>query len=304
MTGPVTGSGDGTDERAEVEQSGGDAAAERAARRPSPTSRARRIGGISRPAGGRATDDAAAEAQEAAPTAPGSPAVTLGKAPAVPAQDAEHVDGDVVGHATGDADLDVDGNVVGDPGPADSPGATVAGSPRAAVAVPAWLRWLPAAALGAAALVMLVFFAVTAHGVWWGRPSANTVRDQVLSAAKSCMVATNSWNYKTLAADEAKGAQCTTGTRTTEYRNGMEKVVAKYAAKLQASQVAQVSTAGVSGVSSDGRSWTVLVVGQLDIRQKSNTKGSTDPFAALVRMDKVGGRWLMAQLQEVSGPSS
>lgn len=288
MTGPVTGPGDGADEQSAAEQPGAETAADRgAAPRPSPTSRARRIGGISRPAGARTTGDTAGEPGDvaapsppSAPTTPGAPAVTLGKAPAVPDTDAA-------------AD---DEAAAADDGAADD-------EPRA-TDVPAWLRWLPAAALGAAALVMLVFFAVAAHGVWWGRPSANAVRDQVLSAAKSCMVATNSWSYKTLAADETKGAQCTTGARTTQYRNGMEKVVRKYAVKLQASQVAQVSTAGVSGVSSDGRSWTVLVVGQLVIRQKSDPKGRTDPFAAVVRMDKVGGRWLMAQLQEVSGPSS
>lgn len=290
MTGPATGPGDGTDDASTTpEQPAPGPADHGAARRPSPTSRARRIGGISRPTGGRATGAPAHPEDDAPPTTPGAPAVALGKAPAVPAAEPAEADS-------------------ADTQPAETASTETASTEpapsRATVEIPAWLRWLPAAALGAAALIMLVFFLISAHGVWWGRPSANAVRDQVLSAAKSCMVATNSWNYKTLAADEAKGAQCTTGTRTTQYRNGMEKVVKKYAAKLQASQVAQVSTAGVSGVSSDGRSWTVLVVGQLDIRQKSDPKGRTDPFAALVRMDKVGDRWLMSQLQEVSGPSS
>jgi hypothetical protein len=117
-------------------------------------------------------------------------------------------------------------------------------------------------------------------------------------------VATNSWHYNSFAADEAKGVACTTGSRTSDYKNAMEHVIKPLAVKLQASQVAQVNYAGISDVSPDGDSWNVLIVGQLTVRQKTNPQGRQDPFAALVRMDRVHGQWLMARIQEVAGPAA
>lgn len=239
-------------------------------RRTSPTRRARRIGGLSRPVPGTpARADSAAE-----PVAAPDPAT------------ARELEAAAAGRVPADTE-------VPDEEPAPARGE-----------VPTWLRWLPAGALTLAAVIMLVFFLIVSHGVWWGRPSAQTVRDQVLAAAKSCTVATNSWNYQSLAADEAKGVACTTGSRTSDYQKAMQKVIKPLAVKLQASQVAQVNYAGLSDVSPDGHSWNILIVGQLTVRQKSNPQGRQDPFAALVRMDQVHGQWLMARIQEVAGPAA
>lgn len=176
---------------------------------------------------------------------------------------------------------------------------------RVVVEVPAWLRWLPALALGLAAIVMIVYFAIVSHGVWWGKPSANAVRDQVLSSAKQCFADANTYHYTSLKADEAKGAACTTGTWHTNYLKAMSKLVNGAAKARHAVQVAQVGQAGISSVSADGRTWTIFVVGQLDIHATGiSSKGRTDPVAALVQMVRVEGRWRIAQLQEVAGPTS
>jgi hypothetical protein len=255
-------------------------------RRSSPTSRARRIGGLSRPQRPGETTEP----------------VELTKS----AEDAVRPIPEPAAGSTDTAKPAVRGLERAE-APKREPDATAepdAESTAAASPAPVWLRWLPAGALSLAAVVMLVFFLVVSHGVWWGRASGQTVRDEVLAAAKSCTAATNSWHFNSFAADEAKGVACTTGSRTTDYKKAMEQVIKPLATKLQASQVAQVNYAGISDVSPDGNSWNILVVGQLTIRQKSNPQGRQDPFAALVRMDDVHGQWRMARIQEVAGPAA
>jgi hypothetical protein len=79
--------------------------------------------------------------------------------------------------------------------------------------------------------------------------------------------------------------------------------VKSQAASRHVVQVAQVGEAGISNVSADGRTWTVFVVGQLNIHYTGLPKGRTDPVAALVQMVRADGQWRIAQLQEVAGPT-
>jgi hypothetical protein len=185
-------------------------------------------------------------------------------------------------------------------------------------------RWLPAAVLVAAAVTMIVLLATFSHSVWWAKPSSatgppatgtskggvtgnggavNELRERVLAAAKQCVVATNQYNYKTLDADEAAGAKCTTGVQTSRYKSAMEHLIRKTAIKIKASQVAQINTAGIESVTADGKQWSIVVYGQLAIHN-ANVKARTDPFAAVARMDYVNGKWLMADLQTLQEPSS
>lgn len=173
-------------------------------------------------------------------------------------------------------------------------------APAAAAAPSSRLRWLPALVLTLAALAMAAFFAVESHGVWWARPSANAVRDQVLAAAKTCVVAANSYSYQDFDTAEQKGAACTTGPQTQRYRNAMNQLKPK-ATKLKATQVAQVNAAGVAQISQDGSQWTVLVFGQLSVHAtQTGPKGRIDPFGAVVRMDHVDGEWLMSSIEPIS----
>lgn len=178
--------------------------------------------------------------------------------------------------------------------PAPAPPAAAAPSRRSG------LRWLPALVLTLAALAMAAFFAIESHGVWWARPSSNAVRDEVLAAAKTCVVAANSYSYKDFATAERKGAACTTGPQTKRYEDAMASLRAK-ATKLKATQVAQVNAAGVAQISQDGGQWTLLVFGQLSVHAtQTGPKGRIDPFGAVVRMDHVGGKWLMSSIEPIS----
>lgn len=170
-------------------------------------------------------------------------------------------------------------------------------------AAPAWLRWVPAIALSACAVAMLVIIAVSAHGVWYAKPSTAGTRDKVLAAAKKCTSLTNTYNYKTLAADEKRGLACTTGQWTAQYKSALEKIVKPTAAKLKATQTVQINAAGVESVSSDASQWTTIVYGQLTINQSGATP-RVDPFAAVVRMDKVKSTYLVSKIDLITNPSS
>ncbi|WP_375502967.1 hypothetical protein [uncultured Jatrophihabitans sp.] len=168
--------------------------------------------------------------------------------------------------------------------------------------VPAWLRWVPAIVLSLCAVAMIVIIAVAAHGVWYAKPSTSTARDKVLAAAKRCTAVANTYNYKTLAADEKRGLACTTGAWTAQYKSALEKIVKPTATQLKASQTVQINSAGVESVTNNGKQWTTIVYGQLTINQAAATP-RIDQFAAIVRMDKVKSSYLVSKIDLVTNPS-
>jgi hypothetical protein len=183
---------------------------------------------------------------------------------------------------------------------------TAAGAARTATR---W-RWLPAGVLIAAAVIMAVLLATFSHSVWWAKPSAaavqntrNELRDRVLAAAKQCVVATNKYNYQTIDADEAAGLKCTTGVQSTRYKSAMEHLIRGPANKIKASQVPQINSAGIESITANGKQWSIVVYGQLAIHNV-NVKSRTDPFAAVVRMNYVHGKWLMSDVGTLAEPTS
>jgi hypothetical protein len=178
------------------------------------------------------------------------------------------------------------------------------GQPTVVVAVPAWLRWAPAGVLTAGALVMAILLVTFSHGVWWAKTSGSVQREKVLAAAKTCVAASNSYKYTQLDAFETKALACATGTFRTQLRTTIEKLIKVNAPQLKASQTAQISRGGIETITKSGQQWTVLLFGQLAVTNTNYPKGRTDPFAAQVRMQKVGGKWLMSDLKTVSTPLS
>ena len=181
--------------------------------------------------------------------------------------------------------------------------AEAGGAPATVTQVPEWLRWAPAVVLSVCAVAMIVIIAVSAHGVWYAKPSTSAQRDQVLAAAKKCMAAANTYNYKTLAADEKRGLACTTGAWTTQYKSALEKIVKPTATKLKASQTVQINAAGVESVTGSGKQWTTIVYGQLTINQSGATP-RIDRFAAIVRLDKVKSRYLVSKIDLITNPDA
>jgi hypothetical protein len=257
-------------------------AAPPAPRKPSPAaaaaSRARRIGG--RPAGAPRPSPAPTGAKTA-PEEGAEPTTSLRKPPARKAAPAA------------------------EPTPV-APDRDAAGGPD----VPVWLNWAPAAVLSVGAVVMAILLIVFSHGVWWGpspddKPNAATVnqqRERILAAAKTCVVAANDYAYTDLDGYEKRALACTTGALTGKLRTTIESLVKAKAPQLKAKQTTQISRGGVQTVSPDGKQWTLLVFGQLSVVNANYPKGRTDPFGAEVTMEKVGGRWVMSDLNTVSAP--
>lgn len=236
-------------------------------------SRARRIGG--RPVSGPkppAQDAGAAKTEPVAPAPP--PAPSLRKEPPAAPVGAER------------------------PAPAGGP------------EVPAWVNWAPAGVLTVGAVVMAILLLVFSHGVWWGpspdaKPAAariNQQREQILAAAKSCVVAANDYAYTDLDGYERRALACTTGALTGKLRTTIEKLVKDKAPQLKAKQTTRITRGGVETVSPDGKQWTLLIFGQLSVVNANYPKGRTDPFGAQVKMEKAGGKWVMSDLNTVSAP--
>jgi Mce-associated membrane protein len=188
----------------------------------------------------------------------------------------------------------------------DTAGAVVAPgvepAPARVVAVPDWLRWLPAAVVSAAAIAMAVLLVVFSHGVWWAKPSSASVRDRVLAAAKTCMTAINTYKYTELDAYERRALACTTGAFTGDLRQAIQSIVKVKAPQLKASQTISVHDVGIESV--NGNHWTVLVFAQVDLKSITYPKGSQTPYAAEVDLEKVGGKWLLSRETTLGGTSS
>jgi hypothetical protein len=258
-----------SDVERETEQETVEEPAAQPPRAASAAARARRIGGRVGPRPAPTADG------EAAP-----PAVELGKPPKA------------------------DKPLGAEPSSRKEPAATPTDAPAAVAVIPGWLRWLPAEVLAAAAVIMAVLMIVFSHGVWWAKSSGNHVREEMLAAAKTCTVKTNTYKYTALPAYSAAVKQCTTGRLTGQIDRTISTVIKKYAGPLKAVQTAQISRGAIESVSPHGKQWTVLVFGQLSVVNSNEPKGRTDPFAAEVTMEKVHGKWLMSGLQTVATPLS
>jgi hypothetical protein len=175
---------------------------------------------------------------------------------------------------------------------------------------PAWLNWAPAGVLSVGAVVMAVLVIVFSHGVWWGPDASRTpaggakLREQVLAAAKTCVAATNTYKYTDMDTFETKALACTTGVFRGQLKSTIDSIIRVNAPKLKASQTPQINRGGIEAVSPDGRQWTILLYGQLSVTNSNDPQPRTDPFAAQVRMERVGGKWLISALTTVATPLS
>ena len=172
----------------------------------------------------------------------------------------------------------------------------------------AWVTWLPAGVLGVGALIMAVLLLLFSHGVWWGPtpPAQNTAnvqkaREQVLAAATSCVVTFYQYSYKDIPGYEKKALACTSGALTDQLKKAIETQVGPVATKLKSVQNAQINNVGIESVTPDGQ-WVVLAFGQLSVTNTNVPSGRTDPFAAELRVQQVGGKWVLVNIQSIGTP--
>ena len=149
--------------------------------------------------------------------------------------------------------------------------------------------------------MLAVFCVIQGKGVWWDKAHVADERTQVLAAAKTCIAATTSYDYRKLKDSEAAGVTCSTGAFATQYKQAMETVVAKLAPQSQTVQTFQIAHAGIESVSDDGKQWVVLLYGQQSVTNKTTgaTKPRLDILSARATMVKVGGSWKVSKLDRV-----
>lgn len=126
----------------------------------------------------------------------------------------------------------------------------------------------------------------------------NAKQEQVLAAAKKCFATVNSYDYRKLDGLAAKDAACLTGKFKSQFATYLKKTIIALAPKAKAVQTAQVNKAGIVSVNRDGSQWTTLIYGQLVQSNTSTAKGTprTDLFGAVVTMDRVAGRYLISKV--------
>ena len=231
-------------------------------RRPSPTSRARRIGGrpTPRPAGTPATAPVEAPAERERDT---TPVVTMTKAsPQEPRR-----------AATG----------------------------RSGRGLPLTWIPAGVLALGVLVLLVILVIA-SHGVYWAKPDDSSGARmarqEQVLAAAKKCFAQINTYDYRKLDGLMAKDLACTTGTFTNDLRTTLNTQIIPLAPKLKATQTAQVNKAGVASVSRSGNQVVTLIYGQLAQTNSTTAKQSPriDVVGAVVTVDKVGDQWLISKI--------
>jgi hypothetical protein len=243
---------------------------EQPARRPSPTSRARRIGG--RPVPQPSARPKPSTDESSAPVAPPRPTVDK---PTPPRPDLRK-----------SSDVPAVSDV------ADDPAAQRTGDR---------VRWLPAGILAAAAIAVLVLLVIASHGVYWAKSDYSGARaakqEQVLAAAKQCFATVNTYDYRKLTGLVGKDLACTTGGFKTTLQKALQTTILAKAPKLKAVQTAQVDRAGIVSVTPDGKQWTTLIYGHLTLSNTTTAKSSrTDLFGAKVTMDQVGSQYLISSV--------
>lgn len=168
------------------------------------------------------------------------------------------------------------------------------------------LRWLPSILAGAVAAVLLAITVWQSHGVWWAKSSTQSTRTatrtEVLAAAKTCGAVVVSYDYRNLAASKSAGVACVTGAFKTKYIQAMDTTITKLAPQTKTVQTFQIAKAGVQSVSGDGKQWVVLIYGQQSVTNSSTPANQPrqDVLSIQATLDKVGAKWLISAVQEVS----
>ena len=129
--------------------------------------------------------------------------------------------------------------------------------------------------------------------------SSTKDREAALNAAKEYSALVLTYNYQHLAADRDRAAAHLTGRFAEDYKKAMNEVVAVQAPKVKAVVEGQVESAGLEAVSGSGKQVTVIVFGQQKVTNSALTQPRTDIVRLRVVLDRVGGQWKIAKVDQI-----
>ena len=149
--------------------------------------------------------------------------------------------------------------------------------------------------------VLIVALAVLDGWLVAARPESGsrTQRDQALASAKAAVPLILSYDYRRFDENVATAKSRLTGRATTDYVQAMAKTIKPTATKVHAVVQAQTDGAGVESVSGSGKQVTVVVFGEQKVTNSSLTAPRTDLFRVRVRLERVGGQWLVSQFDQI-----
>lgn len=117
---------------------------------------------------------------------------------------------------------------------------------------------------------------------------------KAMDDASHDIVAANTYDYGHLAEYRRTALAVTTGSFTRTLAQTIDDVIANNAPKVHAKQVAKVNRIGVADL--HGEDATVLIFGQLTVRNDTYPSGRTDPFDAVAGLQRVDQHWLLTRL--------
>jgi Mce-associated membrane protein len=254
-------------------------------RRPSPTSRARRIGAAT-PEPLRRPAPRPMPAAPSNPTAPAAGPDTAGP---------RSTGTDIAEHSAGTEIADP-ATAVPDPATAvlDSEPAEVISRPdHGRRPAPVWL----------AAVVVVLILALAVLDGWLlvSRPQAGSraQREKALATAKTAVPLILSYNYQHFDSAVSAAKARLTGRATTDYVQAMTKTIKPTAAKVHAVVQAQTDGAGVESVAENGKQVTVVVFGEQKVSNTALTAPRIDLFRVRVTLNQVGEQWLVSKFDQI-----
>jgi Mce-associated membrane protein len=132
------------------------------------------------------------------------------------------------------------------------------------------------------------------------RSSAAEQRQAAVATAKAGSAALLSYDYRHLAADEAATLGYATGDFKTQYLQVMRTEIESKAPGEKTVVVGQVVSAGIEAFDRAGTQATVLVFAQQAITKTGQPTPTLYPLQLRIVLDQVGGRWLIAQVTQLS----
>ncbi len=163
---------------------------------------------------------------------------------------------------------------------------------------PALLAWLPAV-IAAALVVALVVVDLLLYASWRDQPSKAERREQLLASVNSSVAKVLSYDYRHLDQDANAAAAGLTGTFKDDYTKSMATTVKKDAPGVKAIVTGEVGSSGIASVSGDGKQAVVLILGQQTVSNTSLKSPRLDSVSLRVTATLVHGKWLIAKLDQL-----
>jgi Mce-associated membrane protein len=153
--------------------------------------------------------------------------------------------------------------------------------------------------IAGALVVALVVVDGMLYPSWRNQPGKAERREQLLASVNSSVAKVLSYDYRHIDQDATAAAANLTGKFKDDYTKSMATTVKHDAPGVKAIVTGEVGSSGISSVSADGNQAVVLVLGQQTVSNTALSTPRLDSVSLRVTMTRVGGKWLIAKLDQL-----